>query len=38
MKSDSARYGIGFGTALAMVISYSNWHGIGWAILLGVFS
>ena len=38
MKSDSARYGIGFGTALAMVISYSNWHSIGWAILHGIFS
>jgi hypothetical protein len=38
MKSDSARYGIGFGTALAMVISYSRWHSIGWAILHGIFS
>jgi len=38
MKSDSARYGIGFGTALAMVISYTNWHSIGWAILHGIFS
>jgi hypothetical protein len=38
MKSDSARYGIGFGTALAMVISYSSWHSIGWAILHGIFS
>ena len=35
---DSAKYGIGFGTALAMVISYSNWHSIPWAILHGIFS
>jgi hypothetical protein len=39
MKSnESAKYGVGFGSALAMVISYSNWHSIGWAILHGVFS
>lgn len=30
--------GIGFGCALATVISYSNWHHIGWAILHGIFS
>lgn len=28
--------GISFGSALAMVISYANWHSIGWAILHGV--
>lgn len=32
------RTGISFGTALAIVISYSNWHSIGWAILHGLFS
>lgn len=29
--------GISFGSALAMVISYSAWHSIGWAILHGIF-
>ena len=24
--------GISFGSALAMVISYTTWHSIGWAI------
>jgi len=28
--------GIGFGAALAMVISYVNWGSIGWAILHGI--
>jgi hypothetical protein len=36
--TESAKYGIGFGTALAMVISYSKWHSIPWAILHGIFS
>ena len=30
--------GITFGTALAMVISYVNWHSIGWAIFHGLLS
>ena len=41
MKSKESGYGIGFfgfGSALAMVISYSNWHSILWAILHGIFS
>lgn len=29
--------GVGFGSALAMVISYVTWHSIGWAIIHGVF-
>ncbi len=29
--------GITFGTALAMVISYANWHSVGWAIVHGLF-
>ena len=29
--------GISFGSALAMVISYTAWHSIGWAILHGIF-
>ena len=28
--------GVSFGSALALVISYVNWHSIGWAILHGV--
>lgn len=26
--------GITFGTCLAMVISYTTWHSVGWAIFL----
>lgn len=25
--------GIFFGSALAMVISYANWHSVGWAVV-----
>ena len=28
--------GISFGSALAMIISYVNWHSIGWAIIHGI--
>lgn len=30
--------GISFGCCLAMVISYVNWHSVGWAILHGCLS
>ena len=30
--------GISFGTCLAMIISYTTWKSIGWAILHGLFS
>lgn len=30
--------GITFGTCLAMVISYVNWHSIGWAIFHGLLN
>ena len=30
--------GISFGCALAMIISYVNWHSIGWAIAHGLMS
>lgn len=30
--------GITFGSALAMVISYVNWHSVGWAIIHGLMS
>ncbi|WP_198157374.1 hypothetical protein [Candidatus Nucleicultrix amoebiphila] len=32
------RYGISFGSALAMVISYDKNHSVLWAILHGFFS
>ncbi len=32
----STATGITFGSALAMVISYINWHSVGWAILHGI--
>ena len=35
---EAAKQGVSFGTALAMVISYTNWHSIGWAILHGLLS
>lgn len=28
--------GISFGSALAMVISYANWHSVGWAVIHGL--
>ena len=33
---NTVKTGISFGSALAMVISYSAWHSIGWAIVHGV--
>ena len=33
----TVKTGIGFGSALAMVISYTAWESIGWALLHGVF-
>lgn len=33
-----AKMGITFGTCLAMVISYANWHSVGWAIVHGLMS
>lgn len=30
--------GITFGSALAMVISYSTWHSVFWAIIHGLLS
>ena len=31
-----AKYGIGFGSALAIAISYTNNHSILWAIIHGI--
>ncbi len=36
--SNSIKSGITFGSALAMVISYVNWHSVGWAIIHGLMS
>ena len=32
----AAKAGISFGSALAMVISYTTWHSVGWAIIHGM--
>ncbi|WP_050699227.1 hypothetical protein [Anaeromassilibacillus senegalensis] len=32
----TVKTGIGFGSALAMVISYVTWKSIGWAIFHGI--
>ena len=35
---EAAKKGITVGTCLAMVISYVNWHSVGWAIVHGLMS
>ncbi|MBI3111549.1 MAG: hypothetical protein HYZ01_08260 [Ignavibacteriales bacterium] len=37
-KTEVVKNGVGFGTALAIVISWSQHHSILWAIIHGVFS
>jgi hypothetical protein len=32
------RHGISFGSALAMVLSYTKWHSILWAVIHGLCS
>ena len=34
----TVKTGISFGSALAMVISYTTWNSIGWAIFHGLLS
>ena len=36
--STTVKAGISFGSALAMVISYTNWHSVLWAIFHGLLS
>lgn len=36
VRSEGAKYGVGFGSALAMAISYDNNHSILWAIIHGI--
>jgi hypothetical protein len=37
-RSEAVSTGISCGSALAIVISYSAWHSILWAIVAGFFS
>lgn len=37
VRTEGAKYGVGFGSALAMVISYNANHSILWAIVHGLF-
>ena len=32
----TVKNGISFGSALAMVISFTTWHSVGWAIVHGL--
>ena len=38
VAKQSVKTGITIGSALAMVISYTTWHSVGWAILHGLLS
>jgi hypothetical protein len=35
---EGAKYGVSFGSALAMAISYNTNHSVLWAIIHGIFS
>jgi hypothetical protein len=37
IRTEGAKYSVGFGSALAMVISYTANHSILWAIIHGIF-
>ena len=36
IRVESAKYGVGFGSALAMTLSYTANHSILWAIIHGI--
>jgi len=36
VRVEGAKYGVGFGSALAIAISYANNHSIPWAIIHGI--
>jgi hypothetical protein len=36
VRLEGAKYGVGFGSALAIAISYTNNHSIVWAIIDGI--
>jgi hypothetical protein len=38
VRMEGAKYGVSFGSALAMAISYTNNHSILWAIIDGILS
>jgi len=38
IRVEGAKYGASFGTALAIVVSYTTNHSILWAIIHGFFS
>ena len=38
VQVEGAKYGVSFGSALAMAISYNANHSILWAIIHGIFS
>lgn len=37
VRIEGAKYGVSFGSALAIAISYTNNHSILWAIIQGIF-
>ena len=37
-RDTAATTGISFGSALAITISWSQWHSVLWAIIHGIFS
>jgi hypothetical protein len=37
VRLEGAKYGVSFGSALAIAISYTNNHSILWAIIDGIF-
>jgi hypothetical protein len=38
IRVEGAKFGVGFGSALAIAVSYSNNHSILWAIVHEIFS
>ena len=37
VRVEGAKYGVSFGSALAIAISYTNNHSVLWAIIHGIF-
>ncbi len=38
VRIEGAKWGVSFGSALSIAISYTNHHSILWAIIDGIFS
>jgi hypothetical protein len=38
IRIEGAKYGVSFGSALAIAVSYSNNHSLVWAIVHGILS